>query len=251
MAVVLRSLLGKQCLRRISTLFQMLHEKSSYELANLLCTSGCTIQSLRFQCNESTLAYDVIYDISQGLIWNDSVKSLNLGSTFLTAEGWYTLLSRVLSNDKCSLEKLELEYCQIDNKAMTYLGDALHVNKSLKVLNVGHNEESSITLEGWRGLFKCFNNPNLALEELRIYTCDINDESVAWIAKSLAKKTPLRKLDIRDNESITLEGWVAFIDILLHQNLCCLLEKLDLSYNAMISDNKEEFEVALARAICD
>ena len=75
---------------------------------------------------------------------------------------------------------------------------------------------------------------------------------MAWIAKSLAKKTPLRKLDIRDsNESITLEGWVAFIDILLHQNLCCSLEKLDLSYNAIISDNKEEFEVTLARAICD
>lgn len=79
LAFVLRSLLGKQYLRRISSLFQLLHEDASYELANLLCSKECTIESLWFQCNENTLDYNVIYDISQGLICNDSVKSLDLG----------------------------------------------------------------------------------------------------------------------------------------------------------------------------
>lgn len=134
-----------------------------------------------------------------------------------------------MSTPACSLETVSLVNTSIDDIGFMSLGRSLAINHTLKHLDIG--QCSGITTTGWRGFLDCLNSPDLALEILEIYTCNINDESAVLIFAALSKKTSLKKLNISCNHGITSAGWVDCFRSSLNSGL--FLEDIDLSKNGI------------------
>ncbi|XP_043112140.1 NACHT, LRR and PYD domains-containing protein 12-like isoform X2 [Puntigrus tetrazona] len=120
-----------------------------------------------------------------GLSWNkleDSVK----------------LLSDVLQNPHCKLEKLRLSYCGIPQDGCASLASALGSNPShLKELDLSVNKlEDSVKL-----LYNMLQNPHCKLEKLWLRDCGVTDEGCAALVSALrSNPSHLRELNLSLNK---------------------------------------------------
>ncbi|XP_077063231.1 NACHT, LRR and PYD domains-containing protein 3-like isoform X3 [Siphateles boraxobius] len=141
---------------------------------------------------------------------NEIVKSVNL-------------LSDVLQNPHCKLEKLKLSYCDLTDESFAALTSALRSNpEHLRELDLSWNKiGKSLNL-----LSDVLQNPHCKLEKLWLYYCDLTDEGFAALTSALRSNPEhLRELDLSWNKigkSLNLLS-----DVL--QNPHCKLEKLWLS----------------------
>lgn len=201
--------------------------KGSSSLCHLLKNSESNIHLLDLQGNE--LDDECIINLNDALGEKSTVKVLYLGyQRHLTSRGWLAFFAFV-STPACLLETASLVHISIDDIGFTSLGNSLAINHTLKHLDIG--QCSGITTTGWRGFLDCLNSPDLALEILEIYTCNINDESALLIFAALSTKTSLKKLNISCNHSITRSGWVNCFRSSLNSGL--FLEDIDLSKNSI------------------
>ncbi|XP_021322155.1 NACHT, LRR and PYD domains-containing protein 3 isoform X1 [Danio rerio] len=150
-----------------------------------------------------------------------------------------TLLSAVLEDPHCKLEKLWLSYCGVTDEGCAALVSALRSNpEHLRELNLsGNNLGDSVTL-----LSAVLEDPHCKLEKLRLYYCGLTDEGCAALASALRSNPEhLRDLDLSWNklgDSVTLLSAVL-------EDPRCKLEKLEL-YNCGLTD---EGCAALASAL--
>ncbi|XP_051719283.1 protein NLRC5-like [Ctenopharyngodon idella] len=134
------------------------------------------------------------------------------------------LLSDVLQDPHCKLEKLWLSYCGITDEGCAALTSALRSNPShLRELDLSWNEiGNSVNL-----LSDVLQDPHCKLEKLWLSYCDITDEGCAALTSALrSNPSHLRELDLSENiigESVNLLS-----DVL--QDPHCKLEKLWLRY---------------------
>ena len=251
MAMIMKSLQGKYCLRdiRCDEGTNYCAEATCRATAELLDNPSMNIHDLCLEVGANGHNDSCITILGKSLMMNNTVKTLDLGETQVrTAKGWGAI-SDVLTHPMCTLVALHLNHTKIDNDGITYLSDALVNNKTLNSLSISSN--NSITLAGWRHFLKCLETPISALEELDIRDCGIKDEWAILIAQVLAKNTSLKILDMSDNE-LTTTGLVRFCGILLNHDSCCSLVIIDLTGHTL--DNEEaitELENIIARSICD
>ena len=133
----------------------------------------------------------------------------------LTITDWSTF-SLALSHPMCILEHLYLRnnVLELGDEAVTLLGEALVVNKTLKSLNLGDSNHS-ITLTGWQGFSRCLGQ-STTIEELYIGNCGIDDDRASAIVNGLIGTSSLKMMDMSSNPSITTAGWELIINILLN-----------------------------------
>ncbi|XP_067220824.1 NACHT, LRR and PYD domains-containing protein 3-like isoform X1 [Chanodichthys erythropterus] len=134
------------------------------------------------------------------------------------------LLSDVLQDPHCKLEKLELSDCGVTDEGCAALTSALRSNPShLRELSLSENKiGKSVNL-----LSDVLQDPHCKLEKLELSDCDLTDEGCAALTSAL-KSNPshLRELNLTWNKignSVNLLS-----DVL--QDPHCKLEKLWLSY---------------------
>uniref|UniRef100_A0A8C1EJL7 NACHT LRR and PYD domain-containing protein n=1 Tax=Cyprinus carpio carpio TaxID=630221 RepID=A0A8C1EJL7_CYPCA len=151
------------------------------------------------------------------------------------------LLSDVLQNPHCKLEKLWLNDCDIKDEGCAALASALRSNPShLRQLNLSLNKigDSGVTL-----LSAVLKDPRCKLEILRLRDCGITDEGCAALASALrSNPSHLRRLDLSWNKKGDLGVKLLCAGL---KNPHCKLEELQLR-DCGITD---EGCVALASAL--
>ncbi|XP_050957948.1 ribonuclease inhibitor-like, partial [Labeo rohita] len=130
------------------------------------------------------------------------------------------LLSDVLQNPHCKLEKLGLRYCGVTEEGCAALALALRSNPShLRHLSLSENElGDSVKL-----LSDVLQNPHCKLEKLWLFNCGVTDEGCAALASALrSNPSHLRELSLSGNK---LGDSVKLLSDVL-QNPHCKLERL-------------------------
>jgi hypothetical protein len=259
MATIIRSLSGKQFLKNISiTIGCTDGDHTCRELSKLLESPSMKIQSLYLDWDENVLddPEDRILTIAEGLVVNSTVKKLALPLHHIQSSSFavWNVVSHVFSRPMSSIKALNLESSFFGNDDLTHLSDALANNKTLKELNICGND-CEITLAGWRHLFRCLENDNFSLQVLDISGCNINDDWIISIGLSLSSNTSLKKLDMSNNEEISIVGWVRFFGNLLHSTSCSSLEFIDLRGTGGEEDGDlegamETLEADIWKALC-
>nr|XP_021326500.1 ribonuclease inhibitor-like [Danio rerio] len=135
-----------------------------------------------------------------------------------------TLLSAVLEDPRCKLEKLWLSHCDLTDEGCAALASALSSNpEHLRDLDLSWNNlGDSVTL-----LSAVLVDPRCKLEKLMLSFCGLTDEGCAALASALISNPEhLRDLDLSGNklgDSVTLLSAVL-------EDPHCKLEKLGLSF---------------------
>ncbi|XP_052428078.1 NACHT, LRR and PYD domains-containing protein 12-like isoform X2 [Carassius gibelio] len=139
------------------------------------------------------------------------------------------LLSDVLQDPRCELEKLRLSYCGVTDEGCSALASALRSNPS-------HLRELDLSLNKLRDSVKLLSDvlqdPRFKLEKLWLRDCGITDEGCAALTSALrSNPSHLRELDLSLNK---LRDSVKLLSDVL-QDPRCKLEKLWLS-NCGVTD---------------
>ncbi|KAL1273442.1 hypothetical protein QQF64_029304, partial [Cirrhinus molitorella] len=181
----------------------VIKEYRSVQLSNCGVTDeGCVALTSALRSNPSHLRQ---LDLSENKL-GDSVK----------------LLSDILQNPHCKLEKLWLRYCGVTYEGCAALASALRSNPShLRQLNLSKNKlGDSVKL-----LSDVLQNPHCKLETLWLSECGVTGKGCAALASALrSNPSHLRELYLSENkqgDSVKLLS-----DVL--QNPHCKLEKLGL-----------------------
>ncbi|XP_048015949.1 NACHT, LRR and PYD domains-containing protein 12-like [Megalobrama amblycephala] len=194
-----------QSVNLLSAVLQDPHCKlETLELSDCGVTDeGCAALASALRSNPSHLR-------ELDLSWNKIGQSVNL-------------LSAVLQDPHCKLEKLELSDCGVTDEGCAALASALGSNPShLRVLSLSENKiGQSVNL-----LSDVLQDPHCKLEKLRLSDCGVTDEGCAALASALrSNPSHLRVLSLSENKigkSVNLLS-----DVL--QDPHCKLEKLELS----------------------
>ncbi|XP_036420376.1 ribonuclease inhibitor-like isoform X2 [Colossoma macropomum] len=136
------------------------------------------------------------------------------------------LLSDLLKDPQCKLEKLQLSACNLTEKGCAALFSALSLNSSsLRELNLSYNEllwDSGVKL-----LSAELENPHCKLEILGLCGCNLTVKSCAALASALSSiSSSLRELNLSDNKQLQDSG-VKLLSAGL-ENPHCKLETLRL-----------------------
>jgi len=241
------SLKGKPRLAKISLNNNTVERLGCKALANLLKSPSTNIQEL--DLSHSSIDNDDMAILCGAIIKSKTLQVLSLASNSLLSVSGFFSLSTVLSHPITVIHCLLLDRTGLDDEGISFLGDALKINKTLYSLSLRHNE--SITLEGWKAFSKCFTNPQSELTTLFLCGCNIDDEGAATLATALATNTSLTKLNMSKNTRITSRGLVAFFNLLL-DNKKSALETLVITNNNIDVEGMgwEDWDI-LSRALCD
>ncbi|XP_051717311.1 NLR family CARD domain-containing protein 3-like isoform X25 [Ctenopharyngodon idella] len=159
-------------------LLPVIKESRSVQLSYCDITDeGCAALASALRSNPSHLR---VLDLSRNKIG----KSVNL-------------LSDVLQDPHCKLEKLWLTDCRLTDEGCAALASALRSNPShLRVLDLSRNKlGKSVNL-----LSDVLQNPHCKLETLRLFDCGVTDEGCAALASVLrSNPSHLRQLDLIGN----------------------------------------------------
>ncbi|XP_058651252.1 NLR family CARD domain-containing protein 3-like isoform X3 [Onychostoma macrolepis] len=163
----------------LQKLLPVIKESRSVQLSDCGVTDeGCAALASALRSNPSHLRE---LDLSENKL-RDSVK----------------LLSDVLQDPHCKLEKLELYDCGVTDEGCAALASALRSNPShLRELSLSGNKlRDSVKL-----LSDVLQDPHCKLEKLRLYDCGITDEGCAALASALrSNPSHLRELNLSVNK---------------------------------------------------
>ena len=214
--------------------------KTSSILANALERNRTLVS---FGIDDGKIPGVISESLAQNITCGEStIRSINLtASSFDLSE--FGTFAACLHSPNCSLKRLCLYNCSLNDQMATSLGHGMSNNTTLRVLELGRN--SDITLPGWQSILVCL-RPSALMEKLNINECGIVDGVADEIATALAENTTLKQLSMRSNSSITSVALQRFSACLHNPNL--VLEKLDLSgyYNNNVDS---ETVVAFANAL--
>ncbi|XP_016096344.1 NACHT, LRR and PYD domains-containing protein 12-like [Sinocyclocheilus grahami] len=128
----------------------------------------------------------------------EHLRELNLSGNKLGASG-VNLLSDLLKDPLCKLEKLKLRDCGVTYKGCAALASALRSNPShLRQLDLSGNKLRSSTMNLLSDLLK---DLHCKLEILWLSYCGVTDEGCAALASALrSDPSHLRELDLSGNE---------------------------------------------------
>ncbi|XP_051717676.1 NACHT, LRR and PYD domains-containing protein 12-like isoform X7 [Ctenopharyngodon idella] len=151
------------------------------------------------------------------------LRYLNLSENNLGDSG-VKIVSAVLENPHCKLEKLRLNDCGVTDEGCAALASALRSNPSshLRDLNLSENNLGD---SGVKIVSAVLENPHCKLEKLWLSKCGVTDEGCAALASALRSNpsSHLRDLDLSENN--LGDSGVKTVSAVL-ENPHCKLEKL-------------------------
>ncbi|ROL23507.1 Ribonuclease inhibitor [Anabarilius grahami] len=190
-------------------------------LSDLLKDPDCKLEKLLL-CNCS-IEEEVCTALASSLRSNPShLRELNLN--YNKPGDSVKLLSYLLRDPHCKLEKLQLCNCSIEEEGCAALASALRSNPShLRELNLNYNKPGHSGVNLLSDLLK---DPHCKLEKLQLCDCTITEEgSNALVSGLRSNPSHLRELNLSGNE--TGDSVVKLISDLL-QDTRCKLGKLQL-----------------------
>jgi len=159
--------------------------------------------------------------VCDGLLGNNTMKSLCLNSIKkITSIGWQAF-STVLQHPNCKLIELDLSNADKSNDTANVLGSALSSSSSIRVLNLSSNYKFG-SLD-WQTLFNQLSQTSV--EDLDLSSNNIDDTAL----NALAGISTLKSLNLKYLRSINSTGWQSFFASL--QTRGVQLKKLILSGN--------------------
>ncbi|XP_073699867.1 NLR family CARD domain-containing protein 3-like [Garra rufa] len=125
-------------------------------------------------------------------------RKADLSSCPITQKG-VALISALLEDPHCKLEKLDPINCSIGEEGCAALISALRSNPShLRQLDLNYNKPGD---SGVKLLSALLEDPHCKLETLRLYGCSIGEEGCAALISALrSNPSHLRELDLSDNK---------------------------------------------------
>ena len=180
--------------------------------------SNCTHKLLRKV--ELDMAPGVSNEISTKILTalGDYRNLVTLSLTSSIGRNGFIAISNLLQ--RTAMQKLCLNYCDMDDDKISILSKALINNNTLKIFS------SRGTLQ----FAKCFlQNPHSVLEELllRDLELELDDAAVSAMAIGLSSITTLKRLHFSSYDDISSDGWQSFFSIL--QSPRTSLETLNIS----------------------
>lgn len=222
----------------------------SWTISNGIKTSSILATALgrnrtlvSFGIDEGKIPGVISEALAQNITCDEStMKYINLtNSSFDLSE--FETFAACLHSPNCSLKRLCLYNCSLNDQMAAALGNGLNINTTLRFLRLGRN--SDITLNGWQSILVCL-RPNSSLEKLSISSCNIGDAVVDEIVNGLTDNSTLRLLYMGHNSSISANGLQRLSTCLLNPR--SVLEKLDLMVN-VDSNVDSETVVAFSNAL--
>ena len=171
------------------------------------------------------------------------------GLGLLKSEFQEDTLQLLISAIPCakSLIHLELSFNQLPQSDVEMLSVALFVNSTLKILNLNY---CSIDGEGAEHLATGLED-NHVLEALLLDSNNIDTKGAAALSEMLVVNTSLKKLSLKLNKSIGVEGAIKFLNALEHNNtlqtLCRPSESEPVEYQSFLMDDVREWQSEFPR----
>ncbi|XP_051717621.1 NACHT, LRR and PYD domains-containing protein 12-like isoform X11 [Ctenopharyngodon idella] len=154
------------------------------------------------------------------------LRELNLSENNLGDSG-VKIVSAVLENPHCKLEKLWLRQCGVTDEGCADLASALRSNPSshLRELDLSYNNLGN---SGVKIVSAVLENPHCKLEKLWLIKCGVTDEGCAALASALRSNPSSHLRDLNLSENNLGDSGVKIVSAVL-ENPHCKLEKLWLS----------------------
>ena len=135
-------------------------------------------------------------------------------------------LRKLLRHPSCTIQCLHIDNNHFDNVCMDILNGGLVTNKSIKFIDINHQQ--FVTASGWGSFFDLFfSNSICSVEQIDANENDVGDAGVISLGDSFAVKRTITMLDLQNSRSITQVGWQGFSKGLRSPN--CSLLKLNIS----------------------
>ncbi|XP_039531077.1 NACHT, LRR and PYD domains-containing protein 12-like isoform X2 [Pimephales promelas] len=169
------------------------------QLSDLLKHPQCKLEKLELRsCGISDRGCAVL---SSALRLNPSLRELDLSGNNINELG-VKIVSDLLADPQCKLEKLGLRSYHISDGGCAVLSSALRSNPSLRELDLS---ESTFQYSGVMQISDLLKHPQCKLEKLGLRSCCVWDGAWAYLTKALRSTLSLRALDLSEN-SITDSG---------------------------------------------
>ncbi|XP_056303833.1 NACHT, LRR and PYD domains-containing protein 3 [Danio aesculapii] len=151
------------------------------------------------------------------------LRELNLNYNY-PADSGVKLLSALLEDPHCKLEKLHLSSCGISKKGCAALASALGSNTShIRELNLNYNKPGH---SGVKLLSALLEDPHCKLEKLQLSYCSIQERDCAALTSAL-RSNPSHIRELNLSENYLTDSGVKVLSALL-EDPHCKLEKLRL-----------------------
>ncbi|XP_073688523.1 NLR family CARD domain-containing protein 3-like [Garra rufa] len=191
-------------------------------LSDGLKNSHCKLKTLKlYNCSIGEEGFDALVS---ALRFNTShLRELDVSWNKPGVSG-VMLLSDLLKDPLCNLEKLLLQSCDIEEQGFAVLASALRSNSlHLRELNLSSNKPGD---SGVKLLSDVLEDPHCKLEKLQLSDCSIGENGCAVLASALrSNSSNLRELNLSSNKPG--DSGVKLLSDLL-ENPQCKLEKLHL-----------------------
>uniref|UniRef100_A0A8C2H3J9 NACHT domain-containing protein n=1 Tax=Cyprinus carpio TaxID=7962 RepID=A0A8C2H3J9_CYPCA len=184
--------------------------------------SHCKIKTLKlYNCSIGEEGFDAL--VSALRLNPSHMRELDVSWNKPGVSG-VMLLSDLLKDPHCNLEKLQLQSCGIGEEGFAVLASALRSNPShLRELNLSSNKPGD---SGVKLLSHVLEDPHCKLEKLLLSDCSIGEEGCAVLASALrSNSSHLRELNLSSNKPG--DSRVKLSDLL--EDPQCNLEKLQRS----------------------
>ncbi|XP_051515721.1 NACHT, LRR and PYD domains-containing protein 12-like isoform X2 [Myxocyprinus asiaticus] len=225
-------------LRELDLSYNNLQDSGVKLLSDGLKNQHCKVETL--QLSNCSITNKGCTDLALALSLNPShLRDLNLSDN-KPGDSGVKLLSDLLKDPRCKLEKLGLSNCGIPEEVCTALASALGTNPShLRELNLNWNNTGDSVKE----LSALLEDTHCKLEKLQLYNCRIKEEGCAALASAL-RSNPSHLIELNLSENKPGDSGAKLLSDLLEDQLC-KIESLRLS-NCNIG---EEGCAALASAL--
>ena len=210
-------------------------------------THNTTLQELDIRNNRSVTSDGWVQFFQTIQDGTTSLQKLNVSSNGLQSEGVIALSQMLLHNKTITALFITdiSSNVTITTEAWIQLFQELRHHPTLSILNISEN---NLGREGLITLGECLHH-NKTITVLVARNCALTDDVLKAMATNLShESSSLREINIRDNNSLTSEGWIPFCQI-LQQNSSLI--KLDVrnSYEPAEVDRRGNVVTALAKMI--
>ncbi|XP_057677392.1 NACHT, LRR and PYD domains-containing protein 12-like [Corythoichthys intestinalis] len=186
-------------LKRLDLRGNNLSDEGVEILSKGLASPNCTLEKLILM--ECDLDKGSCHLLASVLSSPSNMKHLDLYDNGLSDEG-VEILSKGLASPNCTLESLDLSYCDLGKASCHPLASVLSSPSNLRDLDLSLN---NLSAEGVEILSKGLASPNCTLEKLTLHGCDLKKGSCHPLASVLSSPSNLKHLNLTCN-NVSDEG---------------------------------------------